>query len=201
MTDTRIYQEPIALPELFGETGISLDAKTDFDEWSALGQNLLRFARSHQWWVGDWLAFGEDKFGEEAPQAVEILGLDPKTLMNYRRVAGRIPLKDRRPFLSWTHHRIVADLDGLNDRRKILKQAEMEVLTTREVQTLVDGIMKEEPEGKERARNVVTCTVSFTVDVMQEKHGLVILENVEKYAQQQLDERGIEPTRMTASHT
>ena len=34
------------------------------------------------WWLGDWWAFGDDKFGEDGTAQAVILGLNVNTLMN-----------------------------------------------------------------------------------------------------------------------
>jgi len=61
-----------------------------------------------QWWLGDWLNYGERQYGEMYSQAIEEVNLDYGTLRNFKYVSSRIELSRRRDKLSWFHHREVA---------------------------------------------------------------------------------------------
>lgn len=199
LTEPAVYAEPVELPDLLGDVSLEIKDGVTFDEWARLGVNLQRFTRSHQWWAGDWLLYGEERFGESAYQAVD-LDVDQKTLQNYRWVSSRIPKTDRRPGLTWTHHRIAAELESMPQRRKVLKQAESEELSTRELQALVDSMKPagDDDGGDRPAKPNVTFTLSFTIDRSLEKHGLIVAELLKSMAEAELLERGIdEPTVST----
>jgi hypothetical protein len=36
------------------------------DDWRALGEQLGRAERSVMWWIGDWWAYGEHRYGDRA---------------------------------------------------------------------------------------------------------------------------------------
>jgi len=91
-------------------TGLDLSArpKMSFEQYRALGVLLGRATAAIRWAVGDWIAFGEERFGELAAEASEALGISPEGRMELVRVARAIPRHRRRASLSWTHHRAVA---------------------------------------------------------------------------------------------
>jgi hypothetical protein len=60
--------------------------------------------------IGDAIRLGEELYGEEAHQALELLGLSEAGRMEYVRVALQVPRSRRRSDLSWSHHRAVAAL-------------------------------------------------------------------------------------------
>ena len=95
-------------------TGVGLDPKALSSrraDWERLGQLLFRFDRSMQWLIGDWLLQGEDKrWGQHEDIATE-LGLQVKTLYDYRYVARQVDFSVRTETLSFGHHKLVAHLE------------------------------------------------------------------------------------------
>jgi hypothetical protein len=86
-----------------GEVGLA--------EWSALGRRFGEIGRCSQWWLGDWINYGNARFGERYTRAVKLTGYDVQSLMNMVYVASRFDLSRRRENLSWSHHATVAALD------------------------------------------------------------------------------------------
>lgn len=76
----------------------------DFTEWLSQGRRLGSIGRGVAWWIGDWVNFGNVKFGEKYSRAARITGYDVKSLMNMAYVASRFELARRREALSWSHH-------------------------------------------------------------------------------------------------
>lgn len=70
-----------------------------------------RGVRRGQWWVGDWLNYGERAYGEKYAQAMDVTGLEYDTLSSYRWVAAEIEPCLRKQKLSWSHHKEVAALE------------------------------------------------------------------------------------------
>jgi hypothetical protein len=64
----------------------------------------------NNWWVGDWVRYGNARWGEKYTEAARVTGLDAKTLRNIAYVASRFHLSRRRDNLSWTHHAELAAL-------------------------------------------------------------------------------------------
>jgi hypothetical protein len=79
-------------------------------EWSRAGQRLAVMNRSSPWWVGDWIRYGNEKFGEKYSRATSITGYDRQTLMNMVYVASNFEISRRRESLSWSHHESLAAL-------------------------------------------------------------------------------------------
>ncbi len=80
-------------------------------EWSAVGRRFGQISRCSQWWLGDWIKYGNAKFGERYSRAVKLTGYDVQSLMNMVYVACRFDISRRRENLSWSHHATVAALD------------------------------------------------------------------------------------------
>lgn len=103
-------------------TAIVANGRPSFDEWEAVGCFLQVIERAHQWWIGDWMNYGEQFYGEKSAQAVDATGLQPDTITQYAWVARQVPLERRDPELSFSHHREVADLPA-GEQNAWLKQA------------------------------------------------------------------------------
>lgn len=106
------------------------DAELSLGEWVDHGRRLGAVGRSVGWWLGDWLRFGNLKFGERYSRASRITGYDAQTLMNMAYVAAAFEPQERRPGLSWSHHAEVAALDD-RERAYWLDVAEERRLSVR----------------------------------------------------------------------
>jgi len=106
---------------------LSLPEGMPFDEWAAVGEALANAERSLMWWIGDWWAYGEARYGERK-QLLEDLrkaGYDVpafQTAMDAAWVAKQFKTSRRRE-VSWSHHREVAKLDP-EDADWLLDRAE-----------------------------------------------------------------------------
>lgn len=126
-----------AMPGLVRENAYVLPPTISFERWRQVGANLQQMQRSVNWWAGDWLRFGEERWGEEAYQAVaEITGHGDEALKQAVWVSSKFPEGTRVTELSWAHHRTVSAL-GPDDRAEMLQQALSERLSTRELLTRV----------------------------------------------------------------
>lgn len=83
----------------------------DIHEWTTAGRRIGAVSRAIQWLLGDWIAYGNLKFGERYVRASRITGYDTQSLMNMVYVASRFSVSRRRENLSWSHHEAVAALD------------------------------------------------------------------------------------------
>jgi hypothetical protein len=81
-----------------------------FEAWSSLGRKIARHCDATSWWLGDWLAFGQLKYGRRYKDAIAATGLDYQTLRNYAVVARRFGVSRRRDSLSFHHHAEVCAL-------------------------------------------------------------------------------------------
>jgi hypothetical protein len=97
--------------------GLVLDDRLPYAKWQAIGERLTAQAKATSWWLGDWLAFGEDHYGARYADAIERTGLEYKTLRNYAVVARRFGVSRRRDTLSFQHHaELCAMVDSDQDR-------------------------------------------------------------------------------------
>lgn len=93
------------------------DRELDHPDWVDAGRKLGAMSRVSNWWIGDWLQYGELKWGEKYVEAARITGYDVKTLRNISYVARRFHLSRRRDTLTWSHHAELATLpDPEQDR-------------------------------------------------------------------------------------
>lgn len=116
-----------------------------FEEWQEAGQTLQQIGRAWQWWVGDWLNYGEARYGEKYAQAIDLTGLGYEAVANAAWVAGAVEPSTRVETLSWTHHREVAKMHP--DRQEYwLDWARCEGMSTRELR---EAIREEEQKKLE----------------------------------------------------
>ena len=109
-----------------------------FEKYEALGVLLGKVGTAVKFWIGDFLLFGEEAFGEIAAQASESLNLSEAGRQECLRVALAIPPARRRASLAWWHHRLVsAKWITPRQRDDLLDRAEAEGLTTRELEAIV----------------------------------------------------------------
>jgi hypothetical protein len=108
-----VEASPVSLPGIPGRlTTVSYHPPDDlpFDEWQNIGHTLFSIERAVQFWIGDWIRFGEKSYGEKYSQAIEETGLDYQTLANYAYVASKVEPSRRRENVSFSHHAEVAAL-------------------------------------------------------------------------------------------
>ena len=98
-------------------TGLAFDPLLPFEVWCELGPRIARHSTATAWWLGDWLVYGQGKYGRRYKDAIAATGLDYQTLRNYAMVARRFALSRRRDGLSFHHHaEICALTDAEQDR-------------------------------------------------------------------------------------
>ena len=113
---------------------LSLPENTSFKQWEKLGKDLFQAARDLPWMIGDWLNFGERKYGERYAQALEMGRYDYVTLRKCSWVCRHVPPERRRPssVLSFKHHEVITPLEP-EEQEEMLDLAERESLTVEEL--------------------------------------------------------------------
>lgn len=152
-------QDAVAIPGVEGNVrisplGLEIRGDVSFAEWKRLAPKIGAAVRSCAFVVGDWLVYGEDRFGaqltlpgidpgpsrsvsrEQYDAARIATGIDPAILANYAYVARNVPREIRRECLSWEHHRAVAKLEE-PDQRRWLDVAAKEELTSRRLRASI----------------------------------------------------------------
>lgn len=126
----------LAAPEVASPVGLELPAGLSRGEWEQVGEQLARLEAGVQWWIGDWVRYGEHTYGDTYTDAIERTGLSYQTCRNCATIAGRIELSRRRDNLSWSHHAEVAALAPA-EQDEWLARAETEQWTRAELRKRV----------------------------------------------------------------
>lgn len=103
---------PMGIPGQLTPTSLILPDNLSFEEWDRVGVILLVLREGIEWWIGDWLRFGQHKYGDMYTQAQAITGRSYSTLTKYKFVAEKIESFRRRKNLPWSHHAEVASLES-----------------------------------------------------------------------------------------
>lgn len=110
-----LLRDADVLGDTWADFSSTIDPSADPEAIYATVERLCRFfGRSldaNRFWIGDLLLFGEGILGDRFDQAAEALGLRPPTVLDYLRVAERVPRSRRREGLHYSHHRAVAALE------------------------------------------------------------------------------------------
>lgn len=128
-------------PEMYSTTSLVLPEGLTFEEWGAIGGALSTMREGVNWWIGDWLNYGEHNYGEKYAQAVLETGKRHQTLMNIAYVASKVDPSLRRGSVPWSVHAEVAALDPAEQDR-LLDRAETEDWTRDEMRAAVGGMRR-----------------------------------------------------------
>lgn len=127
------------------DTALVIDGDLPYELWLEQGKELNRIGGAIMWWLGDWWAFGEKKYGKRA-EAVKDLGWSFQTCMDAGWVAKAIETSARKEVLSWSHHREAAYLPDIADQL-------LEEWATREKPPTVREAHKEVMRIKQNRKN------------------------------------------------
>lgn len=116
----------LSLIESSSQTSLLLPEHLDFELWTAIGQQLRRMNGSVLWWIGDWVRFGERKYGEKYAAAIDATDYDYQTIASASWVSGQIEFSRRRENLSWSHHQEVAGFQTSAEQDAWLDRAQAE---------------------------------------------------------------------------
>ena len=124
-------------------TGLIVNRKPTFDEWMQAGEVLRYIEGSVHWWLGDWLNYGEQTYGEMYSQALEITDYTKGTLRNDKWMAKTFELSCRHDNLPFSYHQEIAALmkDEPEIALSLLDTAEAETWKQKELR---DAVKKEQ---------------------------------------------------------
>ena len=120
--------------ESFDRLAIGLPSGLTFERWQAVGKRISGVADASTWWLADWAAYGEDRYGERYQDGAGIAGIGRQTLRNYAWVARRFDVSRRRDTLSFAHHSEVAALTA-SEQDAWLDRAEARQWSRNELRT------------------------------------------------------------------
>ena len=79
------------------ETGLAPVGTPTFPEWVTVGRFIHDAEKAVQFWIGDWLLYGEKAYGKtDYEEVIAQSGLSYQTLRIYKYVAAALPLSLRR---------------------------------------------------------------------------------------------------------
>ena len=121
MTDDLVMSVPDKTFDIerftFSPTQLKLrDGECDIEQWQRLGEFIRLTNQACQWWWGDWLNMGEDRFGENAAQALEATRWDEETLRVYAWVCRNVPPDTRVQGVPFGHYQCLAKLPEAEQR-------------------------------------------------------------------------------------
>lgn len=122
--------------------------------WEAYGEGLKRVEGAIQWVIGDWLNYGEAKYGETYSQAMELWPeAEYQNLSRWKVTAENV--SSRLESLSFEHHYEVRNLDPA-DQKRWLSRAEAKTWTVRELrQAIREGNPPQIPEAPKGKYSVI----------------------------------------------
>jgi hypothetical protein len=95
----------------YNATCLTFKKNLSFEEWQTVGNTLIAIEGGKNWWVGDWINYGENRFGEKYAQALSSTDFSYGTLRQIASCCSRIPPKDRDPSVRFSMHQILARLE------------------------------------------------------------------------------------------
>ena len=106
----------------FKSMELSIEGQHEIEKWLEVGTLLTGMESSLNWWIGDWLVFGEHTYGQKYSQAESVTKHRQDYLKACNFVSSKVPASNRIVGLSWSHHREVAAL-AVVEQKKWLTQA------------------------------------------------------------------------------
>jgi len=88
----------------FSPTELIPIGEPDFEAWDNVGVFLRYIHTGSQFWIGDWLNYGEHAYGEKYSQAVEHTGYDLHTLQTYSWIARQVSPENRIEKVPFGHY-------------------------------------------------------------------------------------------------
>lgn len=139
-------------------TGLLVQGELSFEDWSGIGAWLEAAEQGIQWWIGDWMVYGESRYGDQYVQALESTGWAIATIRQYQWVCEKVPRQNRRSDLSFFHHRAVAELDAKDQAAWLKKAAEGDAGDT----WTVDRLRREIKQSKKGTSDTIWVLVAAT---------------------------------------
>ncbi len=140
-------------------TGIEFHQDLSFDEWNDLGQKLAPVGKSIGFIIGDWINYGEKRWGDKYEEALACTGMAYQTLRNYAYVARKVDLSCRQDKHGFEHHAVVAKLKTQDEQKHWLKMAVKHKLGKRRLQKSINYgrlATEKEVQGDPADRGYVT---------------------------------------------
>jgi len=107
----------------FNPLELTLPETLPLEEWAAVGRQLCRADQVMQWWLGDWAAFGNRKYGQ-LKEFAAANNLNYAGLRQAAWVSSSVELSRRRDNVEWSKHMEVAALKPKEQTKWLAKVAD-----------------------------------------------------------------------------
>ena len=134
-TNNEIESDLQSIHAEFSATSLTFPEGTTVSEWAKIGQKLYRGGQVLSWWMADWAAFGERKYGE-LKEFCDLNGFNYGTMRTYGLVARSVELSSRLDNVAFAHHQEVASLQP-REQRYWLTRAENEKIPVPKLRSLI----------------------------------------------------------------
>ena len=102
----------LALPGCqFSKTALEIQPGLPFDQWDAIGARLLQIHKGVEWWIADFLAYGEREYGKDYKTASLLTGYKVTTLRNLVCIAAKFEPSRRHDVIPFSYYLDVAGLE------------------------------------------------------------------------------------------
>lgn len=174
MSDTIVLRDndrgPVPVGVNLGDTQLEITADLEWTDFERLSMTLFQMERSHQWWLGDLLVYGERRFGDEFAQVASISGMAVSTLIKWQWVAAAFTPERRRNSIPWSYHELLVKLPE-HEQESWLDAVEREGWTKRQLARALDDT----PSGDSPPRSNPTIE---TPDEFDQDDTIDIVERV-----------------------
>jgi hypothetical protein len=120
-------------------TGIEFHEELSFDEWSNIGAKVVPMAKTIGFVVGDWINYGESRYGEKYVEALRETKMTLETLKQFSYVARNIEKCRRLHVLDWSHHQVVAKIKNPDEQSRWLGIAENDRMSVRRLRRSINA--------------------------------------------------------------
>lgn len=144
------------------------------EQWEAAGLELQRVARSVNWLLGDWILYGEQRYGETYSDAIDLTAMEYDTLKNVVWVARNVLERSRRRDLSWSHHQAVAALPE-GEQEMWLREAVDEGYTVARLRSRLAASRAEDPEPEAMPKMTHCARITFKLAADSDEHARELL--------------------------
>lgn len=108
----------------FTPTGLKIDQGATIKEWEECGKFLKTCEGAVQFWIGDWLNFGEQTYGNMYSEALDKTDYSYNSLKNCKWVASKVQLSVRTDNLSFQHHEVIASIPHIEQEKWLTRATE-----------------------------------------------------------------------------
>lgn len=138
---------------ILDRVGLKAIGEPSYEDWQNVGEFIKKAEGAVHFWIGDWLNYGEAKWGEMYSQAMDATGYEYGTLRDDKWLSSSIKLSDRSDNLGVAHARLIAPLPE-EDKKYWAEELKKESIPVRELKEKIRerkfaGLPKPEvPKGK-----------------------------------------------------